>query len=133
MNMKKAKFKNIRLNCVKNEQFGSALLMTIMILGGFLLSSLVAANIIFHGIKMVKVQTSSTKAFFAGEAGAEKALWKVRKDGYSLPASDEENIFSGTLGNGSSYSVNYTAASYTDIMTSVGEYETTKRSTEVEW
>jgi hypothetical protein len=113
-------------------QTGSALLMTSLVLGGFLLTSLTAAGMIFSGIQMVRVQTSSTKAFFAAEAGVEKALWEVRKNGYSLPGSDEKGIFSGTLDNGSTYSVDYTAST-TNIITSIGEFDDTKRSVEVEW
>lgn len=67
---------------IKNNK-GSALLITMMVLAGALTAALGAANLVTPGIVMGRTQTQSTKAFFAAEAGAERALWKLRKDGFN--------------------------------------------------
>ncbi len=118
-------------NKLKQEK-GSTLIMVILIMGGFLLSAVVSANLVIQGLKMANVQTDSTKAYFAGEAGAEKALWEVRKNGYSLPAESTEGIFSTELNNGSSYRVDYIASSSV-IFRSIGDYNETMRRVEVEY
>ena len=111
---------------------GSVLLISILILAGFLLTAVTASKLVYKGLEMGRVQANSTKAYFAGEAGAEKSLWEVRKGGYSLPGSDTEGIFTATLSNGSEYKVNYISSS-TVIFRSIGNYEGTKRNVEVEY
>ncbi len=58
---------------------GSAIFLVVLLLAGVLTISLGAADLIVSGAKMGKVQYDSTKAYFASEAGAERALWEVRK------------------------------------------------------
>lgn len=111
---------------------GSALLMVILILAAFLITIIAAVELVIQGLQMGGIQADSTRAYFAGEAGIEEALWKVRRGGSGLPASDTEGVFTGSLDNGSTYTVNYVASS-TVILRSIGDYEGIRRSVEVEW
>lgn len=106
--------------------------MIILILGGFLLSVIMAANLVTQGLKMAGIQTDSTRAYFAAEAGAEKVLWEARKNGYSFPSEDTEDIFSDELDNGAGYRVDYVASSSV-IFRSIGGYNDTMRRVEVEY
>ncbi len=80
-------------NNLKHNRRGTALLMTILILTGILVVALGSASIIVTGLKMGRTQMQATKAYFATEAGAERALWTVRTDnGFNYgncPASGE--------------------------------------------
>jgi hypothetical protein len=106
--------------------------MVILILGGFLLSVIMATNLIIQGLKMANIQVDSTRAYFAAEAGAERVLWEARKNGYSFPGEDTEGIFSGELSNGSTYTVDYVATSSV-LFRSVGSFNDVKRRVEVEY
>lgn len=113
------------------EGNGTALLMTLLILTSILVVVLGAANIIVPGIKMSRTQAQSTKAFFASEAGIEKALWELRKNDYLVPEVDVENVFSDTLENNSLYQVDYSVVDSNVTFTSTGRYQQTRRSVAV--
>lgn len=120
------------MNNYINEKFeknrGMALLMTLLILTSILVVALGASSLIVPGIKMSRTQAQSTKAFFASEAGVEKALWEVRKNNYSVPGANRDNIFSGTLGNDSFYQVDYSISGPDITFTSTGRYQQIRRS-----
>ena len=117
-------------NKIKNNR-GAALLMTLLILSGVLVVALATANLVVSGIKMSRNQIQSTKAFFAAETGAERALRAVRKDGYVLPDTDTDDIFIGTLENNSTYQVNYATTTPLVVFTSTGSYQQVKRTVSV--
>ena len=112
---------------------GTALLLTLLILTSILVVALGAANLIVPGIRMSRTQEQSTKAFFAAEAGAERALWEVRKNSYVIPGADTENIFFGTLDNNSAYQVDCAVALPQVTFTSTGNYRQTRRSVAVDF
>jgi len=112
---------------------GTALLMTVLILSSILVVVLGAANLIVPGIKMSRTQSQSTKAFFASESGVEKALWEVRKNFYSVPVADTDNVFFDTLGNNSVYQVDYSIVGSHVTFTSAGRYQQTRRSVAVDF
>lgn len=66
-------------NFVKNEYGGTAILMTVLILAGVLLTALAASDVVKNGLIMGRDRVYSTKAFFAAEAGAERVLYEVRQ------------------------------------------------------
>jgi len=117
------------------ENNGSALLLTLLILTSILVVALGAAGLIVPGIKMSRTQEQSTKAFFAAEAGAERALWEVRKNGFPLPGIDTVDVFPGTgnLDNDSIYQIDYSAVSPVVTFTSTGQYQQTRRSVAVDF
>lgn len=109
------------------------LLMSLLVLAGILSVSLIASSIVMKGLKMSNVQSGSTKAYYASEAGIERALWEARKGGYS-PATDEAPAFSvADLGNKSFYSVDYASNTPYVYFTSVGTYGDTNRSIKVSY
>ena len=115
-------------NLIKNNK-GTVLFMTLMILTSILVVSLVTADLIRQGIKISGAQSNSTIAYFAAEAGMERALWEVRKNNYALPLEDTPNVFVvPNLGNGSSYYVNYATSSPIVSFTSAGIYRGVRRS-----
>lgn len=113
------------------ENKGTALFMTLMILTSILTVALGAANVVMSGILMNRTQTFSTKAIYAAEAGAEKALYEVRKNNLYLD-SDQLNIFgTTTLSNNSTFTVDYATSSPYIIITSNGLYSGARRSVQL--
>ncbi len=110
---------------------GSALILTMFILAGMLVVAMGSAYVVVLGIKAGGIQSQSTKAYFAAEAGAEKLLWELRQHSwvYSVPSST--TLFSADMPNsGASYKVYFTSFPPL-IFTSIGEYFNTKRSVEI--
>ena len=115
---------------IKNNK-GVILLLTLFILSGILIITLGAADLVLAGIRMNRLAGYSSLAFFASEAGLEHALWKVRKDNYPLPDTDQINMFQNlNIGNDSAFQVNYATSSPNVIFKSIGSYRGTKRSVE---
>ena len=122
------------MRIIKSEPKGIALLLTLFVLSGALIVTLTAADIVFSGIKMNRILNNSGIAFFAAEAGLERALWEARTweaRGVANPlvAGPSDNIFYGTLSNNSAYSVNYTLNAEV-VFKSIGFYRGVKRSVE---
>ncbi len=113
----------------KNNR-GIILLMTVLILSGILVVALGAADLVMAGIRMNRLTGYSSLAFFASEAGMEKALWEARKNNYTLPDINTDNVFNSNLTNNSSYQVNYATSSPNIIFTSIGSHSGIKRSVE---
>lgn len=115
----------------KKNQTGVILLLTLFILSGILVITLAAADLVLAGLKMNRLTGYSNLAFFAAEAGLERALWEVRKNNYVLPNLDAANVFSlSDLGNGSAYQVDYASSTPTVTFKSIGSYRGAKRSVE---
>jgi hypothetical protein len=112
---------------------GSAIMLTLFILSAVMLIVFGGASVVVSGLKMGGVQSQSTRAYFAAEAGAERLLYAVRKTNEfeTWDTSGMDNIFgTTTLVSGSSYVVNYDHFNPI-IFTSIGSYESTKRSVEL--
>lgn len=101
------------------------MLLTLFILSGILIITLAAADLVLAGLKMNRLTGYSNLAFFASEAGMERALWEARKSG-NPPASLPET----SLANGSSYVVIHSAAGGNNTFKSTGSYLGAKRSVE---
>ena len=61
-----------------NERGSTALLMAVMVLFSTLAIILAVSDVIRNRIDTNRTQINSTKAYFAAEAGAERALWEIR-------------------------------------------------------
>ncbi|MDD4900845.1 MAG: hypothetical protein PHS62_01880 [Patescibacteria group bacterium] len=108
---------------IKKNQKGVILLMALLILSSILIVTLGAADLVFAGIKMNRLSGYSSVAFFASEAGLERALWEARKN-------DNINSFTNVpLANGSVYNVSY-SANGSITFKSIGSYGGVKRSVE---
>ena len=123
------------MRITKNNQ-GVILLLTLLILSGILVVTLGAAEIVFSGIKMNRLVGYSSLAFFAAEAGLERALWEgrtwqARGAPNPLPnAAAWPNLFSGNLSNGSSYKVDFASSTPEVTFKSIGDFRGAKRSVE---
>jgi len=113
---------------IKNQK-GVILLLTLLVLSGILVVTLGAADIVMSGLKMNRLTGYSSIAFFAAEAGLERALWEARYNHYSYPNLDASNVFSSSdIGNSSSYQINYASSTPFVTFTSIGGYRGVKRS-----
>lgn len=121
---------------IKNKK-GSALILTMFILTGMLIVAMSSSYVIMAGIKSGGIQSQSTKAYFAAESGGEMLLWEMRKNSYVYPnfPSNSAALFEeATPVEGASYKVyfsNFSALGL--IFTSIGEFNNTKRSIELEF
>ena len=77
---------NLFFNNLKKNKKGTALFMALMILSGVLIISLGAASLMMSGLKQGRTQAYSTKAYYVAEAGAERVLWEIRKNGFNVGA-----------------------------------------------
>lgn len=111
----------------KNKQ-GVILLLTLFILSGLLIITLAAADLVLTGLKMNNLTGYSNLAFFAAEAGLERSLWESRKNSFSLPNNNQTGLFAQSLGNNSSYSVDYATSPPDVTFKSIGSYRGVKRS-----
>lgn len=60
-----------------------AIFLTMFILSTMLFVAITASDIIQNGLKMSRAHINATKAYFGAEAGAERILWEVRKNGHN--------------------------------------------------
>lgn len=115
----------------KYHKKGSALLLTMFILASMLIVAMSGAYIITLGLKASSVQSQSIKSYFAAEAGAERFLWELRQNGYVYNTPGGGVLFSDTMGiTGATYEVYFTDFPPL-IFTSIGDYQSTKRSIEI--
>ncbi len=141
-------------NLLKNQK-GTALFLTLIILTSVLIVSLGAADLVISGTKQGRTQVYSAEAYFAAEAGAERALWEIRKNVFTflrLDSSacqvndyinfDNTNIPPSTatcgseqtnvLLNGAAYNVVFRSGGGTATTTAaVGSYNDVERSVEI--
>lgn len=119
---------------INKKKEGSALILTMFILAGMLLVALGGSYVILLGIKASGIQSQSTKAYFVAEAGTERFLWELRKNGLVYPYTATfpvNNILSDVMPNGGDYQVNFTNGYAPPVFEIVGEFQTTKRSVEI--
>lgn len=112
---------------------GSALMLTLFILSAVMLIVMGGAATITAGLKMGHVQSQSTRAYFAAEAGAERVLYEVRKGGTFVDLTNVgmENVFgTTTMSTGAEYTVNYDSFN-PFVFTSIGGFSGTQRSVEL--
>jgi len=109
----------------------SALILTMFILAGMMVAAFGGAYLAILGIKAGGIQSQSGKAYFAAEAGAERLLWELRKNGWTYGSPSTSIVFSDVLPiTGASYQV-YFSGFPPLIFRSVGEYKNTSRSVEL--
>lgn len=114
------------------------MLLTLFILSGILVVTLAAADLVMAGIRMNRQSGYSTMAFFASEAGLERALWEARtwqrrEAPNPLPDNSQDNLFSGDLNNGSSYEIDYFISAPMIKFTSIGSYRGAQRAVEASY
>jgi len=111
---------------------GSALILTMFILASMLIVGLSGSYVVLLGIKAGKIQANSLHSYFAAEAGAERLLWELRKNGSSYPEwSPDAPVFGGSFSGAlASYDV-YLKSFPPLVFASVGEYQNTRRSVEI--
>jgi len=118
---------------ISQKKEGSALMLTLFILSAVMLIVMGGAATITAGLKSGRHQAHSTRAYFAAEAGAERLLYEIRKNGTFVDVNDAgtENVFgTTTLSNGAEYIVNYDSFP-PFVFTSIGGFLETQRSVEV--
>jgi hypothetical protein len=121
---------------IKKNNRGVILLLTLLILSSILVVTLGAADLVMADIKMNRQTGYSGVAFFASEAGMERALWEARKNNYVLLNVNTDNILCPsdpalcTLSNSSSYVLNYASSTPNVTFKSIGSFSGVKRSTE---
>ncbi len=121
---------NMRKIILNNN--GTVLLITLLILTSILTVALGTASLIVPGIIMNRTQLGSTVAFYAAEAGAERALWEARKSPNPLPDVDTDNLFTNPdLGNSASYDVDYAISSPIVTFTCNGIFQGARRSVQL--
>ena len=67
------------------------LLMTILISTVVLTSTLIIAGLVIQGVNNYKTQKWSTTAYFAAEAGVERMVWLMFKEGFAFDSTWDTN------------------------------------------
>jgi hypothetical protein len=122
------------------DKKGSALILTMFILTGMLIVAMSSSYVILVGIRSGGVQSQSTKAYYAAEAGAESLLWQMRHNSYIYPSQPSDLVPLAGLSGTMLYSTDATYSIYFSrfnpgslVFSSIGNYQKTKRSIEVEF
>ncbi len=121
---------------LRSQLKGSAIMLVLFILVGVMIVVFGGASVIISGLKMGNLQSYSTKAYFAAEAGAEKLLYEFRQGALWSEIKErpipQENLFgTTTLDNiGAEYIVSYTN-NIPLTFVGIGSYGQTRRSVEV--
>ena len=69
------------INYQKNRQKGAALFLAIMLLGFILTVGVIIVHTQLRELKFGSLENASTMAIFAADAGIERALYKIYKEG----------------------------------------------------
>lgn len=77
----------------KNQRGGTALLLTLMVMGSVLFVVLAVSDVVRNGLIASQSQVHSTKAYFAAESGAERILWEIRKNRLFVTISCNDDDF----------------------------------------
>ncbi len=122
----------------KKNKPGSILLLTLLVLSFVIVIVLGGASMALSGIQMASIQSHSTKAYYAAEAGAEELLYRVRISQEIDLTTSLGEVISDTIINssGATYSVNFTEASHQvgfseNVFTSLGSFLKTRRSVDI--
>lgn len=112
-----------------DNQRGSALLMTVLMLAGIITVALNSASVVMSGTVLSGVQERSTLAFYAAESGAERLLYDARVNPLKpLPAVSTDNVYGIiNLSNNASFTVDYGTSTDSISATSTGVFMETKR------
>ncbi len=105
-------------------------MITLMILSCVLVVTLGAVSLIMAGIVATRLEQSSIIAYYAAETGIERALWEYKEGSFSMPEASGL-IASSALGNNSNYIVNYASSTNNIAFISLGAYNESKRSIQV--
>jgi len=143
-------------NVIENNR-GTALFLTLIILSSVLIVSLGAADLIVSGVKQARTQLYSVRSYFAAEAGAERVLWEIRKNNFTFLRADNTacqandyvnfdninippnmatcgNEQVNALLNGATYSVIFKSGGAAATTTrAIGGYHNTERSVEISY
>jgi Tfp pilus assembly protein PilX len=114
-------------NMKKNfsQQGATSILLGVLLLSVLLLIGLGISLLMLKQVKLSGQAGRSVLAFYAAEAGAERCLYEVRKNGaVSCPFADV------LLDNQASYTTNYNGV---DTITSIGQYRDTSRKLQLNW
>ena len=79
------------MNNLLQDNRGTVLFMTLLILTSMLTVVLGAANLVMLRIKMSGAQERSTIAYFAAETGIERTLWEIRQNSFELKRGDSSD------------------------------------------
>ena len=110
-----------------NPQKGVSLLLTLLIMAAILAIALGLSQLTLGEIKLARNIPKSLIAYYAAEAGAERALYEKRINDTNLDIADC-TIF---LDNGSQYGVKLTTVGENIFIKSIGCYEGITRAIEV--
>jgi len=131
------KSKESKLKIVRR---GDALILTMFIMAGMLIAAMGGSYVALLEIRASGLESQSTKAYYAAEAGAEDFLYQFRKQAYtdygsynphSFDTNDNQFLFSGQLDNDTSYSVYYQKSITPIIFNALGSYQNVKRSVQL--
>lgn len=111
---------------MKKQNKGVSLLITLLIMSAFLAIALGISKLTLGEIKLVRDIPSSLIAYYAAEAGLERAIYEERQGGGASNSSD----CSIELDNGSSYGIEIIRGSTTTIK-SIGCYKDIIRAIEI--
>jgi hypothetical protein len=128
---------------IKINQRGNALFLTMIMLSGILIVVLGVSNIIMPGIVMNRGKEHSVKAYFAAEAGMEKAVFTIFKGSpdfsgyetdqepyltmYGSPVDSLDPWYNEDLPNGSQYNLAWASTTVNMYIISTGSYQDSKR------
>jgi hypothetical protein len=114
----------------KKKLSGSALILTMFIMAGMLVVAMSGAYLVLLGIRAGGIQAQSTIAYYAAEAGAERLLFELRQNGYTIGSVSAQKIFISELPSGAFYEVHF--ASFPPLVfQSIGDFRNNKRSVEI--
>lgn len=99
-------------------------------MAAMLIAAMGGSYLVLLGIKAGGIQSQSTKAYFAAEAGIERLLWELRENEYSYGAVSETAIMTGDLSSDASYEIFFTAFPPLTFK-AVGDFQNVRRSVEV--
>jgi len=116
-----------------SDKPGSALILTMFIMAGMLIVAMGSAYVALLGLKAGGTQSQSTKSYFAAESGAEQLIWELRKNAAGFSFATNEVSFFGELSSGASYEVFFTQKIPNIIFTSIGDFNSTRRSVEIKF
>ena len=105
-------------NFLKKKKSGSALFIFIMIFFGIFIIAFGSAYAVFLNINKMSNSVDNLKAYYAAKAGVERAKYDAIKNNYNFAGSCNLSIFSETLSNDSTYTINCVDA----VFYSVGTY-----------
>jgi len=119
--MRKNKVKNI------NQHGAITVILTLLILNGLMVIGLGVSALMLAQIKNSRQAGQSVVAFYAADAGSERCLYEVRKNGAaSCPYTDVALDFSADA----KYTTTYNGS---DTITSIGQFKNTSRKVQLIW